>query len=117
MPRIRKTHTNSTLKALCAAALLALSGAAASQAAEAESAPTYGAMQGDPDIGAGLHMDNCTSCHGDEIYSREGRRVDNLARLDRQLLLCNQQIGLQLFDDELAHIAAYLNQNYYRFEQ
>ena len=116
MPSICKARASALPTAVCAATLMALCGAASGQAAEAEAETNYGALHGDPTAGAELHMEKCTGCHGDEIYTREGRRVDNLARIDRQLLLCNQQIGLQLFDDELAHIAAYLNRDYYRFK-
>lgn len=73
------------------------------------------------DAGA-LHAENCTSCHasltgGDpnKIYTRENRRVKTLDGLSKQVKRCELSLGLQWFDDQVAAMTTYLNDNYYQF--
>lgn len=65
----------------------------------------------------------CEVCHnnltlGDAkaVYLRKDRKVTTLAKLKAQVAACNTQLNLGLFPDDEEHIAAYLNQAYYRFK-
>jgi hypothetical protein len=64
-----------------------------------------------------LYGANCTSCHGTEVYTREDRRVQSLDQLKAQVRMCEQNLGLKWFDDEVNAVATLLNEEYYGFEQ
>jgi hypothetical protein len=64
----------------------------------------------------------CETCHhnktlGDAkaIYLRKDPKVTSWEKLKAQVALCNSELSLQLFPDEEDHIAAYLNEAYYKF--
>jgi hypothetical protein len=64
----------------------------------------------------------CEICHnnltmGDAkaVYLRKDRKVTTMAKLKAQVAACNTQLNLGLFPDDEDHIAAYLNQSYYKF--
>ncbi len=78
---------------------------------------------GDAKIGKQMVDKNCISCHassfggdGSAIYTREDRRVSTPKGLIQQIRNCNTNLGLKWFDDEEMHVAAYLNQAYYKFK-
>jgi hypothetical protein len=58
---------------------------------------------------------NCVSCHGSEVYTRADRRVDSLPALGKQVQMCEQNLGLRWFDDEINAVTALLNDKYYKF--
>ena len=76
---------------------------------------------GDAVRGRALAEKDCNGCHVrqfgsvERIYLREDRRVRTPAQLQAQVAYCNTQLGTGLFPDEEAHIAAWLDQQYYRF--
>ena len=77
---------------------------------------------GDPQQGHALVDKDCHGCHirlfgdQDRIYTREDRRIRTPAQLRSQVAVCNTQLGAGYFPDEEEHIAAWLNQRYYRFK-
>ena len=84
-------------------------------------APGVAAAAGDAARGRALVEKDCNGCHVrqfgsvERIYLREERRVRTPAQLQAQVAYCNTQLGTGLFPDEEAHIAAWLDQQYYRF--
>ncbi len=79
---------------------------------------------GDAAIGRQLVQKHCISCHagsfggdGSAIYLRENRLVRDAKGLLAQIRNCNTNLGLQWFEEEELHVAAYLNQAYYKFDQ
>ncbi len=70
------------------------------------------------DIAAGkaLAEKNCYACHGDQVYTREDRRVTSQQKLTAQVQRCQLQLGLQWFDEDVNNTAAYLNNAFYRFK-
>ena len=84
-------------------------------------APAVKAADGDAARGRALVEKDCNGCHVrqfgsvERIYLREERRVRTPAQLQAQVAYCNTQLGTGLFPDEEAHIAAWLDQQYYRF--
>jgi hypothetical protein len=101
-----------------ARSLLLAIAAAGGAAAQAPSVPV---ADGDPAQGAAMTRKDCDGCHvrrfGDvaAAYTRIDRRVNTPAQLKAQITVCNSQLGTGYFPDEEAHIAAYLNREYYRF--
>lgn len=80
--------------------------------------------QADIKVGKALVEQHCVSCHtarfggdGSEIYTRPSRKVNSSARLIAQVQACSTSLDLKWFDDEELNAAAYLNKQYYRFEQ
>jgi mono/diheme cytochrome c family protein len=77
---------------------------------------------GDVKQGETLVKRDCIACHarsfdGDasRIYLRAERKVRTPAQLVAQVSYCNTQLGTGYFPDEEAHVAAYLNAQYYHF--
>ncbi|MFB1486198.1 MULTISPECIES: cytochrome c [unclassified Thiocapsa] len=76
------------------------------------------AAQAQPSENAGeLYEENCLSCHGSEIYTREGRMVTSIDGLERQVQRCETALGLRWFDEDIKDVAAYLNHHFYSFER
>ncbi|MDD3481390.1 cytochrome c [Azovibrio restrictus] len=80
--------------------------------------------QGDPVAGKSLHDKDCISCHqrmyggdGSRIYTRDGRVLSDKLELLQRVAACNAQMNTGWFPDEEAHVARYLNQQYYQFKQ
>jgi hypothetical protein len=82
-------------------------------------------LKGDPKIGEKLVAEaNCNSfCHaslvggdGTEIYTRVNRRVKTPQQLLTQVRFCNTQLGTNWFPEDEEHVAAYLNQRYYKLK-
>lgn len=69
-----------------------------------------------------VDANKCELCHhnktmGDAkaIYLRKDRKVTSWEKLKAQVAACNTQLNLSLFPEDEEHIAAYLNQTYYKF--
>ena len=57
---------------------------------------------------------NCFHCHDTSMYTRPARKVKDFKGLEKRVRLCEQSLELQWFDEDIADVAAYLNQNYYK---
>jgi hypothetical protein len=64
-----------------------------------------------------LVTDHCTRCHGSEIYTRENRRVTSLPALHTQVRMCEQNLGLTWFDNQIDAVANLLNTQFYKFDR
>ena len=81
--------------------------------------------QGDAAIGRKLVEEKkCEVCHhnktyGDAkaIYLRKDRKVTSWEKLKAQVAACNTELNLQLFPDDEEHIAAFLDQAYYKLRK
>ena len=73
-------------------------------------------MAQDRDNGEELHMENCTGCHGIEMYTRENRKVTSLPELGTRVRFCKNNLGVAWFDDEVNDVIHYLNTEYYKFK-
>ena len=100
-----------TLTVLLAASLLSLAAHAAPPA------------KGDPRKGKVLHDKACISCHvgmfggdGSRIYTRADRKTRSAQQLAARISGCNANTGAGWFPEDEAHVAAYLNQQYYKFK-
>lgn len=79
--------------------------------------------KGDPKIGKTLHDKACISCHagmvggdGSKIYTRADRKVKTAQQLAARISTCNANTGAGWFPEDEANVAAYLNQQYYKFK-
>lgn len=64
----------------------------------------------------------CGACHnslmggdGDKIYTRPERKVKDAQALLKMVRFCVTQTGTQVFPEDMEHLAAYLNQQFYKF--
>lgn len=71
------------------------------------------------DVAAGKAQleENCTSCHGSEVYTRTERRITSRRGLSTQVQRCQLSLNLNWFEDEVENVAEHLNQNYYHFSK
>ena len=80
---------------------------------------------GDPAEGRKLVEEKkCEICHNNKtygdakaVYLRKDRLVTTPAKLKAQVALCNSQLNLGLFPEDEEHIAAFLDQAYYKFSK
>ena len=63
-----------------------------------------------------LLVEQCSSCHGNEVYTRANRRVNNLMELEKQLHRCNHVISEKMDINTVTEVMDYLNQRYYKFK-
>lgn len=77
---------------------------------------------GDPKIGKTLASKHCVACHvsmfggdGSAMYTRPDRKIKSADKLLTQVRACNTNVGANWFPEEEIHVAAYLNQAYYKF--
>ncbi len=78
----------------------------------------------DIERGQELHDSNCTSCHaaiysdkGNEIYTRENRKINSLSELDAQLKRCKNSLGTNWPEDQILDLQHYLNSTFYHFKE
>ena len=79
--------------------------------------------KGDPKKGKALHDKSCTSCHismfgadGSKMYTRPDHKIKSAQQLAARVSACNANTGAGWFPEDEAHVAAYLNQQYYKFK-
>lgn len=70
-----------------------------------------------------LHAKACQGCHvkmyggdGSKMYLRDGRLLSNQLELLQRVGACNAMVNAGWFPDEEGSVAAWLNQQYYRFD-
>jgi mono/diheme cytochrome c family protein len=80
--------------------------------------------KGDPKTGKALHDKTCINCHagmfggdGSKIYTRSDRKSKTAQQLAARIAACNANTGAGWFPEDEAHVAAYLNQQYYKFKK
>ena len=79
----------------------------------ASSEPTT--AEGDNGDAESLHTENCTRCHGTDVYTRTDRKVTSLDALGAQVRMCDSQLETQLFPEDMEKLTQYLNTMYYKF--
>ena len=81
-------------------------------------APIGGNVALADDIDAAELINNdCSGCHSSEVYTRDDRRVHSLAQLGTQVRMCDANLGIGLFDEDVEAVVKFLDQNYYKFSQ
>jgi|TARA_Y100000590_G_scaffold409616_1_gene501940 cytochrome c553 len=69
----------------------------------------------DLENGKSLHDDNCLRCHDESKYTRKNRIVKNFQQLYERIKQCELMAELTWFDEEIADVTAYLNNQFYYF--
>lgn len=79
-----------------------------------------------PDLVNGKNIDQqkCYACHakksgfgnGDMIYTRTDGKVKNFQGLKSMVAICNTELRLDLFPEDEVDVAAFLNQQFYKFQ-
>ena len=79
-----------------------------------------------PDLANGKAIDQqkCYACHakktgfgnGDMIYTRSDSKVKSRADIKKMVALCNTELRLDLFPEDELDVAAFLNQQFYKFK-
>jgi len=79
------------------------------------------------DTGAGKNLldeAKCNACHaarmgGDSnrMYTRPERKVRDAQGLLKMVQFCVDRTGAAVFPEDVVHMAAYLNQQFYKFEK
>jgi mono/diheme cytochrome c family protein len=84
-------------------------------------APAFAAA--DPKVGKTLHDQQCISCHarmyggdGSKIYTRSPHLINNLTALKQRVAACSAQTDAKWFPEDEENVAAYLNQQFYKFK-
>jgi len=67
-------------------------------------------------LGKKLHSENCLKCHGTEKYSAPNRKVHSMSALKTRVQGCATNLSLSWFEDEVDAVAAYMNQEFYKFK-
>ncbi len=91
--------------------------------AAALAAPPWG--NADPAAGKVLHdKAGCPTCHvrmyggdGSKMYTRDGRMLSTQLELLQRVATCATQTKAGWFPEEEAAVAAWLNQQFYHFDQ
>lgn len=69
------------------------------------------------DRGEQLHDQECTSCHGDALYTRKNRKIKTYESLRTHVQRCATNLNKQWWPNEIQDVATYLNEQYYLFDE
>ena len=69
----------------------------------------------DLENGKSLHDENCLRCHDESKYTRKNRIVKNFQQLYERIKQCELMAELTWFDEEIADVTTYLNNQFYYF--
>lgn len=74
--------------------------------------------------GKSLHDENCINCHasllggdGTGIYTRENRKMESYAGLDKQVRRCRDSLGMAWPEEQIIDVITYLNDSFYHFKK
>lgn len=65
--------------------------------------------------GKALYENNCTKCHGTDVFTREDRGIKSLEGLNKRVKQCTFAAEVKWTDDDIKVVADYLDKNYYKF--
>ena len=79
----------------------------------------------DPGAGKNIYDEaQCNACHasrmggdGSRMYTRPEHKVKDAQGLLKTVRYCVNQTGAAIFPEDVDHIAAYLNQQFYKFQK
>lgn len=81
-------------------------------------------LAADIEKGKSLHDGNCIHCHaqlmggdGTAIYTRENRKIESFAALNKQVRRCRDSLGMSWPEDQIMDVIMYLNESFYHFKQ
>ncbi len=105
-----------SIQSFSLALTLALAGGALHATAAETAGASDAAAAAEQGKASSLVNEHCIKCHGSEIYIRPDRKVTSRDGLERQVRRCETALQLTWFDEDIADVAGYLNQQYYHFK-
>lgn len=57
----------------------------------------------------------CNKCHIESDYTSDKRKVNDYAKLLWRVKRCDFSMGAGWFDEDIADVATYLNESFYKF--
>jgi len=85
--------------------------------------PLAATATGNPKLGKALHDKQCVACHaqkfggdGSKMYTRADHKIGNLLSLQQRVAMCSAQTNAGWFPEDEENVAAWLNQQYYKFK-
>ena len=100
--------------ALCVAAAALLLPAAASANPFPKADPAAG-KRAFEEAKCGACHDKLMSGDGNRIFTRSDRKITTAPALAKMVRFCIDRTGASVFPEDAEHIAAYLNQQFYKF--
>lgn len=78
----------------------------------------------DPEVGKKRFEEaKCNACHvslvggdGNRVFTRPERKVRDAQALAKMVRFCVDRTGAGIFPEDIEHVAAYLNQQFYEFK-
>ncbi|HSR62605.1 MAG TPA: cytochrome c, partial [Gammaproteobacteria bacterium] len=61
--------------------------------------------------------EHCVKCHSSDMYTRENRIVNSYDALKERIRQCELSNDLAWFEEEVEDVSAYLDEEFYRFEE
>lgn len=81
------------------------------------------AAAGAPKLGQPLHDKQCIACHakkfggdGSKMYTRTDHKIGTLSALQQRVAMCSAQTNAGWFPEDEENVAAWLNQQFYKFK-
>lgn len=103
------------MKSIIALLLISLTAAACADE-DAKAVSTSTQAESSPHSGEALHKDKCTSCHKDEVYTRENRMVNDMPALENQVRNCMTGAAKAEWSEaQTTSVIDFLNERYYKF--
>jgi mono/diheme cytochrome c family protein len=65
--------------------------------------------------GKALLEKSCSSCHNDELFKKEMRKVSSMEKLEEMVGKCSKAANADWTEAQKKAVAQYLNANYYKF--
>lgn len=85
--------------------------------------PLTATAAGTPKLGKPLHDKQCVACHankfggdGSKMYTRADHKIGNQLSLQQRVATCSAQTNAGWFPEDEENVAAWLNQQYYKFK-
>lgn len=110
---LKQTHTRLRLSLFLTSSLLA----SAAIAADVESGKElYQEVDINQTINGVTYSNaNCESCHESSVYTRPDRLASSYAKLESYVERCNTNLDVGWFPEDVSDVAAYLNQEFYKY--
>lgn len=74
-------------------------------------------MAADLEEGQSMYEEDCTKCHDSSVFTRENRKVNDMAALKKQVHRCVTSQGYSWFDEDEENVTAYLSKTFYKFKK
>ena len=67
--------------------------------------------------GKAIHASKCMACHDNGIYTRPDSIIHSYSSLQNRVKFCDVAADANLSEAQINDVIAYLNRNFYKFEE